>query len=502
MNRSDTIRTATEPFVENRIKAASLTWAELKTLRDDGRLVPGKQYRITDYVATVYGAYTGASSANHPFDLIVTADSANSLNEKARAVRHAGDSYFPASTKFEAWQVWYCLDNDDSRFAWADATNGKGVIYRLIDEFRNDVPYDFKGVLVDGPEGEPVYTFYDKEQEPSVIDASLNGACKGNTIAPYTSDPYSHSGALSINHITMRKDCTNNTFGAECYNISLDYNCNRCAFGSWCGDIHIGTNNDDIQFGNYCYDIVLDDFCSGGRWGDGVENVCIDDSHDSEYGCSINRAAGYRAYYPLTNPFPKLPSTAFPIQVTSASSVSYTLNAEDVFFDEYFVSISDEGYVLRSYVDIGNIYDIAFWNYDSLTYTGLGSGVSAITFNGATTPPPLDNMAEIQLLPWAANSIVDEGFFACEIGINPSSSWGAMADLVWTFDCSDSVNAPEIRWPENCNPANDDEDNLVAEAGKVNVFYLSEVYPGAFVIARQVLPARQSSGSSSYFGSY
>lgn len=46
-----------------------------------------------------------------------------------------------------AWKVWYCLDNDTSRFTWADATNGKGVIYRLIDEWNNDVPYDFKNIM-------------------------------------------------------------------------------------------------------------------------------------------------------------------------------------------------------------------------------------------------------------------------------------------------------------------------------------------------------------------
>jgi hypothetical protein len=48
--------------------------------------------------------------------------------------------------KLEAWQLKYCLDNDTSRFAWADNVNGKGVIYRMVDEFNNDVPYDFKNI--------------------------------------------------------------------------------------------------------------------------------------------------------------------------------------------------------------------------------------------------------------------------------------------------------------------------------------------------------------------
>ena len=38
------------------------------------------------------------------------------------------------------------MDNDNTKYAWADTTNGKGVIYRMIDEWQNDCPYDFKNV--------------------------------------------------------------------------------------------------------------------------------------------------------------------------------------------------------------------------------------------------------------------------------------------------------------------------------------------------------------------
>lgn len=139
------------PFITDEV---SLEWSALKLLRDAGTLVPGQQYRITDYVATVaYDESEGdalpAKSAHHPFDLIVTADTASSLNEHARAARHVGDGYFPASVKFEAWDVWYCLENARDKYNWAEAEHGtgRGVIYRLIDEFGNDCPYDFKGIV-------------------------------------------------------------------------------------------------------------------------------------------------------------------------------------------------------------------------------------------------------------------------------------------------------------------------------------------------------------------
>jgi hypothetical protein len=38
------------------------------------------------------------------------------------------------------------LDNDSSRFAWADTENGEGVIYYMKDEFNNECPYDFKNI--------------------------------------------------------------------------------------------------------------------------------------------------------------------------------------------------------------------------------------------------------------------------------------------------------------------------------------------------------------------
>ena len=119
------------------------SWTDLKALRDAGLLTPGQQYRITDYVTTTAQANT--QSAGHQFDIIVTADDVDKLNENARACLHEGDTYF-ANSKLEAWKLKYCLDNDTNRFAWADSVNGKGVIYRMIDEFNNDVPYDFKNI--------------------------------------------------------------------------------------------------------------------------------------------------------------------------------------------------------------------------------------------------------------------------------------------------------------------------------------------------------------------
>ena len=120
-----------------------VTYSELVALRDNASLVAGMKYRITDYVTTTVQKNT--MSANHPFDVIVEAVSENELSEKAQAIQHEGDTYFDRND-LSAWELWYDLDNDTEKYEWADTENGKGVIYRMIDERMNDCPYDFKNI--------------------------------------------------------------------------------------------------------------------------------------------------------------------------------------------------------------------------------------------------------------------------------------------------------------------------------------------------------------------
>ena len=123
----------------------NVTYSELVDLRNGGKLVAGCLYRITDYVTTVFSASGNERSAGHPFDIIVRAISERELSEHAFAIMHEGDEYF-ASANLKAWKIWYSLDNNLQKYAWADVENGKGVIYRMIDEWDNDAPYDFKNI--------------------------------------------------------------------------------------------------------------------------------------------------------------------------------------------------------------------------------------------------------------------------------------------------------------------------------------------------------------------
>ena len=125
------------------IKMTEGTWATIKGYRDAGTLTPGMLYRITDYVTTT--VLSGTQSAGNQFDIILEATDESHFSEEARACIHDGDTYF-ADANIDAWKIWYCIDNDTTRFTWADSTNGTGVIYRMIDQNNNDLPYDFKNI--------------------------------------------------------------------------------------------------------------------------------------------------------------------------------------------------------------------------------------------------------------------------------------------------------------------------------------------------------------------
>ena len=144
-------------MLENSSRVEEITYNDLKALRDGAKLTPSRLYRITDYITTTVQSNT--KSARHPFDVIVLAISESELLEQVWAIQHEGDEYF-ANSNLSDWEIWYCLDNDTNRFAWADSTNGKGVIYRMIDEFNNDVPYDFKNIQFKHLKYPAIYPYY------------------------------------------------------------------------------------------------------------------------------------------------------------------------------------------------------------------------------------------------------------------------------------------------------------------------------------------------------
>jgi hypothetical protein len=266
------------------------------------------QYRITDYETTTVQKNTRIVEY-HPFDIIVVADDVNVLNENARAIQHEGDTYF-ANSDLNAWELKYCLDNDTSIFAWADATNGKGVIYYMKDEWNNECPYDFKNIQfarwkLYGPKGyrndydngdnwvkveetpfdsskegfyglnDTAHVFYygNYKVEYTIsgsptycytfgqgTDYSLKGSNYGNVIKEYI---YNNQKKIQLNNIVFLSDlCSYNSFGYDCYDISFGENCDNNVFGENCLNNSFGKGCSSNSFGYNCQSNIFSNYCS------------------------------------------------------------------------------------------------------------------------------------------------------------------------------------------------------------------------------------------------
>ena len=283
-----------------------ITYQSLLDLREESKLKPGQFYRIIDYVTTTSQANT--KSAGNLFDVIVLALANDTLAERAWACHRDGDTYFQNSN-LEAWQIWYCLDNDTSRFEWAVPTSGggKGVIYRMIDEFGNDCPYDFKNIqfyrqwdlsesswsiISSSNIGTPCYTFSSAGNGStlSFTDFSLKSLNEvySNVIKEYINYNFKQAlnnicffgGECSSN--TFGDNCYNNTFGAmcsynafgtNCYNNTFGDNCKNNTFGASAFYFAFGTNCYNNTFGNFCGNNIFGSYCSYNFFGNHCREI-------------------------------------------------------------------------------------------------------------------------------------------------------------------------------------------------------------------------------------
>lgn len=471
--------------------AFKVTYSELVDLRDNSQLIAGRQYRITDYVTST--SQKDTKSAEHQFDIIVTAINEYTLSEEAQAVQNINDGYFDDSN-LSAWKIWYSLDNDTSRFAWAgderieseevevldtsnctisvgysfdeeeglnkfdervhfisqmwddptnepyfegndidelishwgyetdpdgvencltlyglnlefdeetgeitsedgisddrwyyrgivtvdgtdydyweSAANGyyldenedinrkmyfltdrivsgeptnitntietviplepKGVIYRMIDEWGNDCPYDFKNIKFHHDSlGTDVYTFTWIDENHEVMDTSIFGnngtltcygeiyGVYGNVIKSYMDVIYDEDSGdylgtkHSLNNITFISNyeldnngndgfygcysntfgynCCYNTFGNNCYYNSFGDSCGRNSFMDGCSHNSFGNDCHDNTFGNDCSNNSFYNSCSGNAFGGSCgHNTFGNDCSNNSFGNSCD----------------------------------------------------------------------------------------------------------------------------------------------------------------------------------------------------------------------
>ena len=295
----------------------SVTYSELKSKRNNGELVPGKHYRITDYVTTT--SQENTQSAGHQFDVVVLALDQKTLSENAHAMLHDGDTYFSTNgADLSAWELKYCLDNDKSRFAWADSVNGKGVIYYMKDEWNNECPYDFKNIqfkrklsngALDTTNGDDtfVYTFNlwrintQKIEDASIIGNTLVNdeghieGVYGNKINPVSEwtvcseqTDFEVTQYLLNDNAFLNSD-DNDGFFSGCYTNILGYDCGSNTFGNSCFSNTFGNSCESNTFGNGCWYNTFGNGCGSNTFG----NSC----GSNTFGNSCNRNSfGNNAY--------------------------------------------------------------------------------------------------------------------------------------------------------------------------------------------------------------
>ena len=326
----------------------NITYTDLKKLRDRDQLVPGQQYRITDYVCTTNKI--GTRPADHQFDIIVTADDESTLNETARAINHPvteDETDYFYNNDLNAWKIWYCLDNDTDRFAWADnSNNGRGVIYRMIDEWNNDVPYDFKNIIytvkqsfifkqlgnyylfnrdtsidiqnINGKtyygyitEVTPLYWAENKcwitEDNPNIYSKLYNsngiGIVAVGNIIKVISDNYETYTFGKTSDLSKDGNCYNNTI-LPCYSsgilmLNIDTFNDKCHYNSLGKNCYFNTFKDDCynnSLGNNCCDNTIGTSCHYNSFGiDCLSNsfgkYCEYNSFGNE--CSDNTFGNY-----------------------------------------------------------------------------------------------------------------------------------------------------------------------------------------------------------------
>lgn len=289
------------------------TYADLCNLVNTNCLLPGQKYRITDYETTT--SQSNTMSAGHQFDIIVTALSENTLSENASAIQNENDTYF-VNSDLSSWKLKYCLNNDTNKFAWADTTNGKGVIYEMTDEFNNTLPYDFKNiqfkrlyssgrvdgyVIVPGFEAWSGFSFSETDYKylytfsmiggTDIYDTSLNIysnnlnhlSVRNNCYLPNTID-----GKLYLNNIVHVcsesleegfecEGVENTKTGINCYNISLKDKCDTWVLGNNCHDIIMNMKCEGWTCHDDCYNLVFGLNCNSWELGHNCYNVSVGD---------------------------------------------------------------------------------------------------------------------------------------------------------------------------------------------------------------------------------
>lgn len=154
---------------------------------------------------------------------------------------------------FSKWELKYDINNDTTKYSWADTENGKGVIYYLKDEWGNECYYDFKNIKFKrtqewrtsypGLSSNNEYNFSETEKyfytfDYNGADDSLNQGnykCENNRIGKCMSgEKILLNNTLFFgngnSNNKLGENNKNNVFGYDTYNNIIGVNCQNNVF--------------------------------------------------------------------------------------------------------------------------------------------------------------------------------------------------------------------------------------------------------------------------------
>jgi hypothetical protein len=226
-----------------------VTYNELVTKINESSLVPEQKYKIIDYIfdftfksQNLINGY----GAGHQFDIIVVAKNTNELYNEARAAKHEGDTYFMNSNLSE-WKIWYNIDS--------------GMITRMIDEYGNDCPYDFKNAKFDTSTWVKdlgyCYTFNNSNEDASLVGLIKNVTMSYGSVFDRMFDNYSGSNIFfgSCKDVTCYNSYKNIFLNGvdACYLFDSTSN----IFNGWINDTHL-LNTASNNFNQILSSVVTD----------------------------------------------------------------------------------------------------------------------------------------------------------------------------------------------------------------------------------------------------
>lgn len=148
-------------ILDSLTKPTYTTYAKLKELVVGKKLNILSTYIITDYLPVLSSTYsqTAQSTDKSQFALMLIANTNSTFFHECLAVDLVkGDQSNLSIANVRNLKILYDFNNDETKYDWIADGIGNGVIYRMVDEYGNDCPYDFYNIKFNFG-GKYYYTF-------------------------------------------------------------------------------------------------------------------------------------------------------------------------------------------------------------------------------------------------------------------------------------------------------------------------------------------------------